>query len=243
MFVGQVFKAPQESLNNLREGDLVTSLRKCPVRTKFVNLPVDALISIPSQIDMAEAALVVSTYAPAMGMLFHGKVDKENRFSDASLKGLDILVTGGGTAEADAVVSLALLSGANRVFVLQSKLSMATCHAQSVRVELVSDNPRKWHPFIDRYMDVIVDFEYPKNFDALYGILKSTGRLVCRKPTNKFARGPLCVCGGLRLELAMLSYPCASIYDLEQQIENEHAEMVVSLFEGWCIEYCSWGCC
>lgn len=222
VFVAQVVEATEES--SLQKGMLVTSLRKCPVDTQFLNLPVDTLIPIPDRVDTGEAAAVVSAFAPAMGMLFHGRDDRSNRFSGTSLKGMDVLVTGGGTEEADAVVPLALLGGANRVFVLQSKLSLATSHAHSVRVELVSDNPDEWRPFIDRFMDVIVDFEYPKNFDALYGILKSTGRLVCRKPKAKGILAPL---HALWQELRLLSYPNACIYDIDEQIEHEHAEMVV----------------
>lgn len=221
VFVGQVQQSPLGS--SLRKGTLVTSLRTCPIHTQVLNLPVDAVIPIPDRIDTGEAATVVSTFTPAMGMLFHGRDDRSTRFSDSSLKGLDILVTGGGSDEADALVHLALLGGANRVFVLQSKLSLAPSHAHSVRVELVSDNPDEWRPFIDRFMDLIIDFEYPKNFEALYGILKNTGRLVCRKP---LANGFLAPCKAWWDELCLLKYPNACIYDIEDQIENEHAEMV-----------------
>jgi NADPH:quinone reductase-like Zn-dependent oxidoreductase len=226
VFVGQVSRTLAEC--PVPEGALVTSLRRCQVQTKLVTVPVDALIPIPEKMDSAEAAAVVSTFTPAMGMLFHGRIDRESRFVNSSLKGLDILVTGGGTDDADAIVNLALLSGANRVFVLQSKLSLATWHAQSVHVELVSDNPEEWTPIIDRYMDLIMDLEYPKNFEALYGILKNTGRLVCRKPSPAFS-GFLAPIEEFRFELALWSYPNASIYDLDEQIEDEHAEMVVSL--------------
>lgn len=222
VFVGQVAQAPEGGL--LRKGMLVTSLRTCPIHTQVLHLPVDALIPIPDRIDTGEAAAVVSTYTSAMGMMFHGRYDRSKRFSDSSLKGLDVLVTGGGSDEADAVVHLALLGGANRVFVLQSKLSMATSHAHSVRVELVSDNPEEWRPFIDRFMDLIIDFEYPRNFEALYSILKSTGRLVCRKPNMNGFLAPLKAWWN---ELCLLRYPNACIYDLQDQIENEHAEMVV----------------
>lgn len=225
VFIGRVSKTLEEC--SLSEGMLVTSLRRCPVRSKLASVPVDALIPIPEKMDSGEAAAVVSTFTPAMGMLFHGRIDQESRFESSSLKGLDILVSGGGTDDADAVVNLALLSGANRVFVLQSKLSFATWHAQSVRVELVSDNPEEWTPIIDRYMDLIVDLEYPKNFEALYGILKETGRLVCRKPSPTFS-GFFAPLEDLRYEVTLLRYPNASIYDLDEQIENEHAEMVVS---------------
>lgn len=221
VFVGQVLEAPEAS--SLKKGMLVTSLRTCPIHTQFLNLPVDALIPIPDRIDTGEAATVVSTFTPAMGMLFHGRDDRSNRFSDSSLKGLDILVTGGGSDETDALVHLALLGGANRVFVLQSKLSLATTHAHSVRVELVSDDPEEWRPFIDRFMDLIIDSEYPKNFEALYGILKSTGRLVCRKPPASGFLAPLRAWWN---ELCLLRYPNACIYDIDDQIENEHAEMV-----------------
>jgi NADPH:quinone reductase-like Zn-dependent oxidoreductase len=226
VFVGRVSRTLEEC--PLPEGTLVTSLRRCPVQAKLATVPVDALIPIPEKVDSGEAAAVVSTFTPAMGMLFHGRIDRDSRFTNSSLKGLDILVTGGGTDDADAVVNLALSSGANRVFVLQSKLSLATHHAQSVRVELVSDNPEEWTPIIDRYMDLIVDLEYPKNFEKLYGILKNTGRLVCRKPSPTLSRF-LAPIEELRFELALWSYPNASIYDLDEQIENEHAEMVVSL--------------
>lgn len=222
--MGQVHRASEDCA--LEKGTSVTSLRRCPIHSRFVTLALDALIPIPNKLDIGEAAAVVSTFVPAMGMLHHGRADGENRFSQKSLQGMDILVTGGGTDEADAVVNLALLSGANRVFVLQSHLSIATYHARSVRVELVSDNPSEWYPVIDRYMDLIVDFEFPKNFDALYGILKKTGRLVSRKlpPANSWF-APLTA---LLDELSLLRYPNASMYNLDVQIENEHAEIVVS---------------
>lgn len=214
--------APQEC--TLKQGMKVTSLRRGPVQARQVALPVDALIPVPSGIDTAEATALVSTFVPAMGLLFHGEVDKRDRFSATALKGCDVLVTGGGSDEADAAVSLALLSGANRIFVLQSKLSMATNLAHSVRIELVSDDPDEWHPVIDRYMDIIIDLEYPKNFKHLYGKLKNTGRLVCRRPKISGILAPF---NELLLELKLLPYPNASMYDLDEQIENEHPELMV----------------
>jgi NADPH:quinone reductase-like Zn-dependent oxidoreductase len=223
VFVGEVVRAPTDC--TLNEGMIVTSLRRSPVKAQHLTLPVDAVISIPMCVDTGEATALIATFVPAMGLLFHGAVGQSDRYSSTSLKGCDIMVTGGGSDEAGALVSLALLSGANRIFVLQSKISMATSHAESVRVELVSDDPAQWYPVIDRYMDLIVDLDYPKNFQALYGILKNTGRMVCRKPhkTGIFASlNQFCH------ELNLLQYPNASIYDFDQQIEDEHPKMVVS---------------
>jgi len=224
VFVGEVIEAPEDC--TLKKGDLVTSLRKGPVSAYQLTASVDALLSIPAGIDTGEATALMSTFLPAMGLLFHGVVDRIDRFSNIALRGCDVLVTGGGRDEAGSVVCLALLSGANRVFVLQSKTSLATTHAESVRVELVSDDPNQWHPVIDRYMDVIIDLEFPKNFESLYGILKNSGRMVCLKPPKT---DRLSVLRDIGLELNLLRYPSASIYDIDKQIEDEHPQMVVRL--------------
>ena len=222
VFVGEVIRSPEECA--LDQGSVVTSLRRGPVKAKYLKLPADALISIPLGVDTGEATALMATFVPAMGLLFHGILDRRDRFSRSALKGCDILVTGGGSDEASAVVSLALLAGANRIFVLQAKTSMATSHAESVRVELVSDDPAQWYPVVDRYMDLIVDLDFPKNFGALYGVLKSTGRMVCKKPDNNGLLAPF---NEFCHELNLVRYPNTSIYDIDHQIENDYPEMVV----------------
>lgn len=224
IFVGQLHKASK--FCPLKAGTSVTSLRRCPVQSRFVTLAPDALIPIPEKLDIGEAAATVSTFVPAMGLLHHGRLHRSRRFSSSSLKGLDILVTGGGTDEADAVINLALLGGADRIFVSQSKCSLATVHARSVRVELISDDPKEWKHIIHRYVDLIVDLEYPKNFESLYGTLKSTGRLVCRKPTGR--GGWLAPIMDAANDFSLLNYPNASMYDIDEQIEYEHGDLVVS---------------
>ena len=222
VFVGEVIRSPEECA--LKRGTLVTSLRRGPVKAQYLTLPADALIAIPIGVDTGEATALMATFVPAMGLLFHGILDRGERFSRSSLKGCDILVTGGGSDEASAVVSLALLGGANRIFVLQAKTSVATSHAESVRVELVSDDPAQWYPVVDRYMDLIVDLDFPKNFESLYGILKSTGRMVCKKPDKTGLLAPF---NEFVLELNLVRYPNTSIYDVDHQIENDYPEMVV----------------
>jgi NADPH:quinone reductase-like Zn-dependent oxidoreductase len=223
-FVGEVHKSYEDNL--LKEGASVTSLRKCAVQSRFVTMPTESLILIPEKLDEGEAVAVVSIYLPAFGALHHGSKLRDSRFSREALKGQNILVTGGGTDEADAVVKVALLGGASKIFVLNSKNAMASYHVGSAKVVLLSDEPDEWQARLDGRVDLAVDLEYPRNFEAITAAVKEDGRIVCRTPRNYGSW--FAAFGQLVQQASLLWVPNASMYDFDGLINIEYGEITVS---------------
>jgi NADPH:quinone reductase-like Zn-dependent oxidoreductase len=196
---------------------------KCSVQSRYVTMSPQLLIPIPSMLDAGEAVTLVSTYLPAFGALHHGNSKREKRFSRKALKGSNILITAGGTTEADAVVKLALLGGASKVFVLASEKTKTTYHVGSHRVLALNEDPAVWLPRLQGQIDVVIDVAYPKNFEALKSSLTTTGRYVAVVPSGEnnnyvssFVRTALFATNGVLL------------YDFDEICENCYEDVLVS---------------
>jgi NADPH:quinone reductase-like Zn-dependent oxidoreductase len=227
-FVGDVKRSTS---TDFKEGTSVTSLIKCAVQSRFVTMSPKLLIPIPSTLDAGEAVTLVSTYLPAFGALHLGRSNRERRFSKKSLKGCNILITAGGTNEADAVVKLALLGGASKVFVLASEQTKTTYHVGSHRVLALNEDPAVWLPRIQGEIDVVIDVAYPNNFEALKSSLTAKGRYVAVVPARRtdnfvssFVRTALFATTGILM------------YDFDEICENCYEDLIVSVFlRNWSI--------
>ena len=230
-FVGVVHKSTNDNATILRVGDPVTSLIKCAVDSGHVHIPPQLLIPIPQELDAGESVALVSTYLPAFGALHHGNPKRLQRFKSNALEGLNILITGGGTNESDAVVKLAVLGGASKVFVLTSEERKTKYHVGSHSVLNISDDPTKWLPRVEASgdIDILIDLSYPKNFDALLSSLApTTGRYVVVVPQAKNEDSPTFLTSIMRT-LKFATYEGVFLYDLEEMIEHCYEDILNDL--------------
>lgn len=230
-FVGQVCKVGKES--EKRQWTTVTSLRKCAMIARCVTVPEESLVPIPPKLDAGEAVAIVSNYLPAFGALYHGSEKHKKRFSRSALIKKKVLVTGGGTNAAEAVVKLAVLGGASKVFLLNSNKALTACHVGSHKVVSLSDDPDEWISRVRGSVDVIIDLEYPKNFDAIKSVMSMSrnGRLVtCRSSEKAEDHGWAANIKQAATQASLLMVPGATIYDFDSICENNCGEVVVSFF-------------
>jgi NADPH:quinone reductase-like Zn-dependent oxidoreductase len=229
IFVGEVLNSdPSAEVCAFNNGAPVTSLRKCSVKSRLVSVPAESLISLPKKLDAGEVAALVSTYLPAFGALHHGREVRvrEKRFLRSSFKMQKILVTGGGTSEADAVVKLALLGGAFRVFLVKSRKTVGKNHIGSHRVIRLNDDPKEWLSRLDGLVDVVVDLEYPKNFEAIQASVAEEGRIVCRAPAS--SRSLLKNLVQIKEQAALCFVKGATMYDFDDMCESNNSDVLVS---------------
>lgn len=181
-FVGTVTNIDSKgSQSRLARGDQVTSIRKCGTKARFVTMPAASLVVLPEKLDPGEAVSVVSIFLPAFGALHHGR--RECRFSPNSLHNKKVLVTGGNTLEAQAVVKLAIWGGASAVYMLSSA-SRVPMKVAGSRVTFLPDDKEIWLPVVRQKMDVVVDYGFPNHFGSVSKALGLNGRLVCQSKSR-----------------------------------------------------------
>ena len=230
-FVGDIHKTGDESEESkAKKGAIVTSLRKCAVQSLSVTVPTESLVYLPPELDPGEAVAVISNYLSAFGALYHGSKKRAKRFSRKPLRKKKILVTGGGTDEAEAVVKLGLLGGASKIFLLNSRKAMTTYHVGSHKVVSLSDRPDEWLPRVSGSMDIIIDLEYPKNFHEIKAALSKNGRLVCHiGESNRYTTpGWFSNIENVVDQAALFLVSGGTVYDFKFECENDYNEVIVS---------------
>ena len=215
---------------NDEEKTLVTSIRKCPFKARYVNVPSNELIVVPGGIDPGEAVSIISTFLPAFEALHHGdRRVRDSRYSPSSLKDKQVLITGGDSLEAQAAVKLAVWAGAAGVFVLNSGRVLSK-RIHGGHVATLSEDPKQWLPVVQGDMDVVIDFEYPKDFHSVIASMTRKGRLVCKYPENDiFHRSPSFV-SKLVGQSALCAMSRASIFDFDEYVKTNMEYVKVSRY-------------
>jgi NADPH:quinone reductase-like Zn-dependent oxidoreductase len=219
----------------IQKGTLVTSIRKCATRARIVTLPAEDIISLSTfqDLDSGEVAALVSTYLPAFGALHHG-IDlqsRNKRFTTGSLSNCEIMVSGGSAIESEAVIKLAFMGGAARIFVFPSSSSIGEYlkRLNSHKVVVLDGEPKTYLSRLHQKIDVIIDLGYLKDIEFLNRTLSPKGRLVCVAPRNKSKNNIVDNIQELFGQAALIKHPGTSVYDFDEMSKSNYGEVVRDL--------------
>jgi NADPH:quinone reductase-like Zn-dependent oxidoreductase len=224
---------PVEYINTptgiIRKGTLVTSLQKCAIKARIVTMPAEELIALSQfqDLDSGEVAAIVSSYLPAFGALYHG-IDlrsRENRFSSGSLSDCQVLVSGGSAMEAEAVIKLALLGGASRVFAYQSKNYIKM---NSPKVVMLDGPAEDYESRLYQSIDVVVDLGYLQEMEFLKHVAAPCGRLVCVVPSDQ-SKNILSRVKEMLMQATLIKHPRTTVYDFHDMCKSSYGEVLRDL--------------
>ena len=139
-----------------------------------------------------------------------------------------MLITGGDSLEAQAAVKLAVWAGAAGVFVLNAG-NVLSKRIHGGHVAVLAEDPKVWLPVVQGDMDVVIDFEYPKNFQSVIASMTRKGRLVCKYPDRdgRYQQSPSPVSKFLG-QSALCAMSRASIFDFDEYIRTNLEDVKVS---------------
>lgn len=177
-FVGVVHHcSPMAEEIGIKPGIRVASLVERGADAKYVTARADQLITVPKKLDAAEVSALISTYLPAFQALHHGR-SRPYRYSRRCLKGRKVFVTGGARLEVQAVLRLARAAGAKELYVTAPRDEFSILRKIG-NVNILDDDPDEWLPVVENEMDIVIDYEFPKNLWSVYCAMSEKGRLVC----------------------------------------------------------------
>ncbi|KAL7563139.1 hypothetical protein ACA910_012320 [Epithemia clementina (nom. ined.)] len=153
---------------------------------RCISVPAHCLCVVPKQLDASEVCAILSTYLPAFSALHHGR-SRPHRYSRSCLRGRTVLITGCTSLEAQAAVRLAEIAGSTHIYVTAPREYFSILHKH--RPTILGENPDQWLPHVERKMDVVLDYQFPKHFPAVRAALARKGRLVCVSTTGYNMQG------------------------------------------------------
>lgn len=216
-FVGIVHYAGEAADDyGIELGSRVAAIVRWGSNTKYVSIPPEHLWIVPKSLDASDIACLVSSYLPAFEALHHGRA-RPYRYSRSCLRGRRVLVTGGGTVEAQALARLAKHAGAEVVYVTCPK-SHRSLVSKSHAAPL-SQNPDEWMEDVKGQMDIIVDYEFPRSFANIRQALSKQGRLVC------VYKSPVGGVAAVVDRYQLSTIPRATLFDFELYVRKYRDEL------------------
>eukprot|EP00584_Thalassiosira_punctigera_P006819 CAMPEP_0172542196 /NCGR_PEP_ID=MMETSP1067-20121228/12854_1 /TAXON_ID=265564 ORGANISM="Thalassiosira punctigera, Strain Tpunct2005C2" /NCGR_SAMPLE_ID=MMETSP1067 /ASSEMBLY_ACC=CAM_ASM_000444 /LENGTH=376 /DNA_ID=CAMNT_0013328383 /DNA_START=11 /DNA_END=1141 /DNA_ORIENTATION=+ len=154
-----------------RVGDRVAALlSEGGGNAKYISLPKKNVILLPENADHEDIICLLANYMAAYQCLKLSKKD------GAPLTFANVLITGGSGPVGQALVELALREGA-KVYATAHKMHEE--HLTKLGAKWFSVKPKKWLPFLEGKMDVVVDSLCLDGYDSSYRALTPDGVLVC----------------------------------------------------------------
>ena len=179
-FVGVVQQCDDDAEElGIKAGSRVASIVKWGSNSKCVSIPPDQLVVVPKHLDAGDLACLIACYLPAFEALHHGRA-RPYRYSRRCLKGRRVLITGGATVEAQALIRMAQLAGAAKIYVtapVEHHLLIEKKQAGAL-----FEDPDDWLQDVAGRMDIVIDYLFPRNFLSVCEALTDGGRLVSVPP-------------------------------------------------------------
>lgn len=165
-------------------GDQVLSLVCSGGNSRYVCIPRDRLVKVPSnaEIDSAKVACLPEIYLSAFQVLHYGQSGAA-RYRKNALAGKSIMFLGGASALGQAIVELSVEAGASVVYATASKVKQFQRIIEIGGIPL-SENPVEWLPTINQQIDILIGCtaDSLKDTDQLtydhLNVLKKKGQLV-----------------------------------------------------------------
>ena len=206
----------------LRVGARVAAIVKGGGNAKYAWVPPSQLIPVSKHLDPSDVACLLALYLPAFQTLHHGR-PRPNRYSRTGLSDKRILITGGASAEAQAMIRLARLAGAAEMYVV------APCDHESILkrhpVQYL-DEAGDWVEEVRGRMDIVVDLNFPHDLSSVQEAMAPRGRLTCvhadTASTSKHWTDQLF---GLLDYYYLLTTKRATLFNFAESAFTEHAEL------------------
>jgi NADPH:quinone reductase-like Zn-dependent oxidoreductase len=163
----------------IRTGMRVAAIVPGGAHAKFVTVSASKLMIVPSHLDASDVACLLAIYLPAFQTLHHGRT-RPYRYARNSLKNRTVLITNGSCLQAQAMVRLAHLAGAKEVILIAPRKRFESL--VKLNASVLEDDPEVWLPVVEGEMDVVIDLDFPNQFEAVQEALTPKGRLVCSYP-------------------------------------------------------------
>ena len=161
---------------NIRSGDYVAALIRCGGNARYVKASGSSLVKVPTKVAPAAAACMVETYLSAFQSLHVGE-PSSSRYSFSCYAGQNILVIGGISMVGQAMIELARLGGAARVYATARQKHHSFLRTLgAIPLPIGID---EWMPTFSEQMDVVVDAYCINHYNATSKSLKQGGKLVC----------------------------------------------------------------
>jgi len=178
--VGRVCSLSQSASDRygIQPNDYVAALIRCGGNARYVKTHASSLVRVPKEVDPASAACMVETYLTAFQSLHVGE-DHDRRYRTDQYVGKSVLVIGGISMVGQAMIELAQLAGASRVYATAT----AKHHKFLKRIGAIplSIGIDEWLllPFVKANMDIIVDAYCVDHYTTTAAALKPGGKMVC----------------------------------------------------------------
>jgi NADPH:quinone reductase-like Zn-dependent oxidoreductase len=211
--VGRVYAPDAKKMKNnstfsnstpFQPGDLVLSLVYSGANARYLSVPKNQLVKVPSHLDPDKVVCLAETYLTAFQALHAGQRGG-SRHRDNSMTGRSILVVGAYSALGRALIELSLAAGAEQCYALVNQpqrnkkgknlASAPRRHFAALAkwgATPLSSDPQDWLTLIGRQIDIMVTVYDPSNLaiynDVITGdhlkALKKDGQLtvICTHP-------------------------------------------------------------
>ena len=161
---------------DIRPGDYVAALIRCGGNARYVKASGSSLVKVPAKVDAAAAACMVETYLSAFQSLHVGE-PADSRYSFNCYAGQNILVIGGISMVGQAMIELARLGGAAKVYATARQKHHK--FLRSLGAVPLPIGIEEWLPTFSEQMDIVVDAYCIDNYNVTFKSLKQGGKLVC----------------------------------------------------------------
>lgn len=171
--VGRILRCGKNASSyGIKNGDRVVALAPyLGGNARYVARGADQVVKIPETVDAAQAACIVRTYLTA-----HQCLSRAGK--NPVKKGDSVLVIGGNGAVAQAVIQLARIAGASRIFA-------TVCERYRHMILKIGAiplprEPEDWLPQVKGQMDIVIDGVCAEGFSSSYAALRNnSSKLVC----------------------------------------------------------------
>lgn len=171
-FVGFVIKCGSKA-HKFKPGDRVAGLVRSGGNARYIQESEDGLVSVPKDLDGAEAACMVSIYTAAYQCI--NLATKHTSVYD--LEGKNVLVVGGMDGIGQAIIQMCSKA---KAIVFATAPDRRHAYVRSIlKATPLPENSDDWVPVGKHSMDVVFDGICDGALESSYEALKPTGRLIC----------------------------------------------------------------
>jgi len=136
-----------------------------------------------------------------------------------------VLVTSGASLEAQAVLRLARWAGATELYITAPRDHFEVLKKISA-VTVLDEDPEEWLPQLRNRMNVVVDYQYPRNFDSVREAIGKKGRLVCIPSRKKAGEGSfLSDISSIMDQYQLSLYKRSTMFDFAESFEMNPKEL------------------
>jgi len=178
-FVGRVRNCGESAsiMHGINEYDRVASLCGTGGNSKYISMDASKLVRVPTSIPATSAAIIVESYLAAFQALHLGEYAFENRHSPTSLTNMTVLVFGGISSIGQAIIELALLFNASKVY--STGLPKHHNLLKSLGAIPLGTESTEWLPIVCEQMNIVIDPYHSQPTEDSRHSIKAGGKIIC----------------------------------------------------------------